>query len=151
MSVVEELRQIRPVGSAQSLAEHYGHGRCVICGDHNPHSLKLFFEPTEDDGVRASFTAHGTLQGYAELLHGGVSASLLDAAMTHCLFHLGIEAVTGELHIRYLHPIPCGSQLEIRAWRLSSYPPLHCLKAQILSAGKIMTLAEAKFMERPVP
>lgn len=137
------------VDPSPELAEHYGHGRCVICGGRNPHSLRLRFEPTADGGVRASFFAHAELQGYADLLHGGVTASLLDAAMTHCLFHLGIEAVTGELNIRYLRPIPCGSALEIRAWRLSAFPPLHRLKAQILSGGEVMTLAEAKFMERP--
>lgn len=135
-------------GGAQNLAEAYGHGRCVVCGDRNPHSLHLRFEPTADGGVRAPFFAHAELQGYADMLHGGVTASLLDAAMTHCLFHLGVEAVTGELNIRYLRPIPCGSSLEIRAWRLGAYPPLHSLKAQILASDVIMTQAEAKFMER---
>ena len=128
----------------------FGHGRCVICGGQNPNSLRLRFDPMADGGVRAPFIAHAKLQGYADLLHGGVTASLLDAAMTHCLFQQGIEAVTGELNIRYLRPIPCGSTLEIRAWRLSAYPPLHQLKAQILSAGEIMSVAEAKFMERPI-
>lgn len=133
---------------SQALSARFGHDKCVVCGGLNPNSLRLSFDLMDDGGVRAVFMAHEALQGYTDMLHGGVTASLLDAAMTHCLFQQGIEAVTGELKIRYLHPIPCGSALEIRAWRLSAYPPLHQLKAQILSAGKILTVAEAKFMER---
>ncbi len=103
------------------LSARYGHGRCVICGDMNPKSLRLSFNPMNDGGVRASFMAYAELQGYTDILHGGVTASLLDAAMTHCLFQKGVEAVTGELNIRYLRPIPCGSVLEIRAWQLRQY------------------------------
>jgi acyl-coenzyme A thioesterase PaaI-like protein len=80
-------------------------------------------------------------------MHGGVIASLLDAAMTHCLFHHEIKAVTGELNIRYLHPVPCSALLEIRSELLSAYNPLYKLQAEIYQADVLMARAEAKFMQ----
>lgn len=54
----------------------------------------------------ATFSGNPGLQEYEGQLHGRVISSLLDAAMTHCLFHHGIEAVTGELYVRFVffHP-----------------------------------------------
>jgi hypothetical protein len=79
------------------------HAHCFICGDQNPRSLGLEFQAVDVDTVCATFQASPELQGYDGILHGGVIAALLDAAMTHCLFHRGIQAMTGDLHVRFLH------------------------------------------------
>ena len=89
------------------------HADCVLCGSRNPLSLGLSFHPGDDGGVRTLFQAHSGLQGYKGILHGGVISSLLDAAMTHCLFHQGIEAVTGDLHVRFVKSVPCDAQMEL--------------------------------------
>lgn len=73
---------------------------------------------------------------------------MLDAAMTHCLFHRGVQAVTGDLHVRFVQPVPCNVPLEIRAWVLSSHPPLYRLKAEIVVDERVVAWAEAKFMQR---
>lgn len=125
-----------------------GHSRCLLCGNLNPRSLNLSFQTSGDGGVRTRFKAHTELQGYDDLLHGGVIASLLDAAMTHCLFHHGVQAVTGDLHVRFVHPVSCNVSLEIRARVLSSRPPLYRLRAEILLDERIMAWAEGKFMQR---
>ncbi len=127
-----------------------GHGWCLFCGDRNPRSLNLSFQATTDHMVWSKFQANPFLQGYDGILHGGVITSLLDAAMTHCLFHLGIQAVTGDLHVRFLHAVSCNATLEVRAWVLHSRPPLHRLKAEIVVAHRVMARAEAKFMQRRI-
>ncbi len=124
------------------------HARCVVCGDLNPRSLKLTFQPTEKSAVTARFQAHPELQGYSGILHGGVIASLLDAAMTHCLFFQKVQAVTGDLHVRFVRSVPCRSSLEIRAWVLSAHPPLYRLRAEIFLADQVVAWAEAKFVQR---
>jgi len=68
--------------------------------------------------------------------------------MTHCLFHHGVQAVTGDLHVRFVEPVSCNVSLEIRAWVLSSYPPLYRLRAEIICNERVMAWAEAKFMLR---
>jgi uncharacterized protein (TIGR00369 family) len=127
-----------------------GHSRCVLCGNLNPRSLNLSFQVVGDGSVRTRFKTYAELQGYDGLLHGGVIASLLDAAMTHCLFHHGVQAVTGDLHVRFVQPVSCDVSLEIRAWVLLSYPPLYRLKAEIILEKRVMAWAEAKFMQRQV-
>jgi acyl-coenzyme A thioesterase PaaI-like protein len=96
--------------------------------------------------VRASFKAEQDLQGYEGILHGGVIAALLDAGMTHCLFRRQIKAVTGDLHVRYLHQVNCGEELQVRAWILSGNPPLFLLKSELTAAGRVLAWAEAKFV-----
>lgn len=81
------------------------------------------------------------------MLHGGVTAALLDAVMTNCLFMRGIEAVTGDFHIRYLKPVPLGERLTISASIASSHPPLYVMEAKVEAAGETLVRAEAKFMK----
>ena len=130
------------------LSTENGHSRCVLCGERNPWSLKLDFEAGESGSVRTQFDASRALQGYRDILHGGVIAALLDGAMTHCLFHQGVQALTGDLQIRYLHPVPCDAALEIEARMESSRPPLYCLKAELHDGGRVLASARGKFMRR---
>lgn len=136
------------VDDPTTIGARNGHARCLLCGDLNPASLKLSFQPGSDGGVRATFKGDDVLQGYEGVLHGGVVAALLDAAMTHCLFHQGVQAVTGDLHIRYLAPASCGEALEIRARVVFSRPPLYRMQAELLGAGRPLAMADAKFMRR---
>jgi acyl-coenzyme A thioesterase PaaI-like protein len=63
-------------------------------------------EVDRDGAVHTVFKAHEGLQGYRGILHGGVITALLDAAMANCLFLKGVEALTGDLHVRFLKPVP---------------------------------------------
>ena len=124
------------------------HSHCLMCGDHNPLSFGLKFLPDERGGVFASFRGNSLLQGYDGILHGGIICGLLDAAMGHCLFHRNITAVTGELSIRFIMPVPYDANLTLRAWLVSETPPLYVLKGELIHAGKIMSSGEAKFMQK---
>lgn len=126
-----------------------GHVNCLVCGARNPWSLRLGFRVGEPGTVRARFQAHPGLQGYEGILHGGVISGLLDAAMTHCLFHHGVRAVTADLHVRFLRPVPCEALLYVKAWLVSLRPPLYRVAAEIVHEQEVMATAEAKFMQYP--
>jgi len=134
-----------------STAFDNGHSGCVLCGGLNPGSWALSFRERGDGGIEAEFTADTLMQGYANILHGGVIAGLMDTAMTHCLFHRRIQAVTGDLRVRFLHPVPCNQALELRAWLIFSCPPLYQLRAELHGQGSLLARAEAKFMRRERP
>ncbi|MDD2404592.1 MAG: PaaI family thioesterase [Lentisphaerae bacterium] len=123
------------------------HANCLLCGNCNPLSLHLVFTIDENGEVTASFKGRQLLQGYRGMLHGGVIASLLDSAMTNCLFRHGINAVTGELKVRYRHPVPCSAVLFLRARIVSRNQPLYALRSDLEMDGKLMASASAKFME----
>ena len=125
-----------------------GHSGCLLCGSRNPRSLNLSFRPEAEGAVRTIFQARDELQGYDHILHGGVIAALLDGAMTHCLFHQQVKAVTGDLRVRFVRSIPCDALLDIRARILYSHPPLYRLRAEIVQDGRLMAWAEARFMEK---
>jgi uncharacterized protein (TIGR00369 family) len=124
------------------------HQNCFICGNANPWSLGLDFYAADDGWVYSEFQAHDKLQGYEGILHGGIVSSLLDAAMTHCLFHRNIQAVTGELLVRFLHPIACDAKLKLRACLLLEKTPLYIVKSELIYKDKVVAKAQAKFMRR---
>ena len=68
-------------------------------------------------------------------------------AMTHCLFHLGVEAVTGTLDVRFVKPVPCDAVLTVRANLTDSHPPLYKLMSVLMWDGHVMARAQAKFMQ----
>lgn len=131
-----------------SLSTAFGHSQCLLCGESNPLSLKLAFSLADDGSVTARFESQPGLQGYDGIQHGGVTASLLDAAMTHCLFHHGIKALTADLHIRYARAIACDASLNLWASIIASRPPLYRLRAEISQDGRLMAWGEAKFLDR---
>jgi uncharacterized protein (TIGR00369 family) len=145
------MRTPLSVKKATNIGARNGHSRCLLCGNMNPKSLKLSFHVEEDGVVKTRFTAKAELQGYEGILHGGVIAALLDEAMTHCLFHQGIRAFTGELQVRFVRPVACNMFLEIKAWVLSSRPPFYLLKAEITVDKNIMAWSKAKYMQRRRP
>lgn len=124
------------------------HAYCLLCGTENPKSLKLEFASVGAGAVATRFRPNPELQGYDSILHGGVVSALLDAAMTHCLFSHGIQAVTGDLHVRFLHSVPCDTAMEIRGRILASYPPLFRVRAEISAEGRLLAWEEGKFVRR---
>ena len=126
----------------------YDHDECLICGYRNPWSWGMRFEPGAADAVSGRFHGDARLQGYQGILHGGVLAALLDSAMAHCLFHRGVQGVTGDLHVRFVQPVSCAATLDVRAHVETATPPLYYLKAEILEGDRVMAWGEATFIER---
>ena len=125
------------------------HPFCLVCGQSNPLGLGVKFTCEEDGTVSATFLGHPALEGFQGFLHGGVVASLLEGAMTNCLFARGCVAVTMDLNVRYLKPVVIGEEMVIRARVTSATPGLYLLEAELRQAGCLKAAATAKFMERP--
>jgi acyl-coenzyme A thioesterase PaaI-like protein len=121
------------------------HAQCMACGDNA--ELGLSFHAA-GPRVTASLTLRPEWQGYSGALHGGITATLLDAAMTHCLFHQGVEAMTADLQIRYLAPILCPDLIELEAQLVGQRKSIYELTAQLRSGGVVKARAKAKFMPR---
>lgn len=125
------------------------HSNCVVCSRSNGRSLQLKFAASDDGHVQASFDCDQAFEGYAGMLHGGVIASLVDGAMTHCMFAHGTPAVTAELTVRFRHPVVVGTAATVRAWIDRSLSPLHVLKAEVVQGMQVKATAAGKFMEQP--
>ena len=118
----------------------------MACG--NDESLGLTFYPGGNNTVTSTVRADLKWQGYAGVMHGGMISTLLDAAMTHCLFQQGVEAVTAALNVRFLEPVSCSDVLEIKAGFSERRRHVYFLNAEISSSGRILARAEARFIRR---
>jgi len=107
----------------------------MVCGccENNPDSLELVFSQHPDGSVSAPFVVGLHHQGYTGLLHGGMTSTLLDAAMTHCLFMQGIKALTAELTVRFMAPIRVGQTLTVYGRLLSQRRGIYQLEAWLIS------------------
>jgi uncharacterized protein (TIGR00369 family) len=123
------------------------HAGCIVCGSQNKRGLKLSFHICEDGSIEGRFPCRRMFQGYDGLLHGGVISAVLDSAMTNCLFAHGITAVTGELTVRFLHPVLLGREVVVRAKIDESCSPLHRMEANLIQGNRLTAHATAKFVE----
>lgn len=87
-------------------------------------------------------------QGYSGMVHGGVIATLLDSAMTHCLLKKGIFALTGRLSIRYSSPIRVGTVVKLEARVIKRLHKVFFLQAKAFVEEKKAACAEASYMLR---
>ena len=125
------------------------HANCVVCSSSNERGLRLEFALLEEGSVETAFNCDKAFEGYANVLHGGVISSILDGAMTSCMFAHGCSAVTAELNVQFRHPVVAGQAATVRAWITRSAPPLYILKAEVLQDGQVKAMTTGKFMDQP--
>lgn len=79
---------------------------CFVCGEENFAGLKLRFF-VEGEAVKAVFHPEPHHCGYANVVHGGIVAALLDETMGWAANRaMARMTLTGELTVRYLKPVP---------------------------------------------
>lgn len=89
---------------------------CLVCGVENPFGLKTKFYELENKEIVAYFTPHQHLQSYPGVLHGGISATILDETIGRAIMaHYGQESfgVTVELSLKYKKPVPLNVELKV--------------------------------------
>ncbi|HNX82862.1 MAG: PaaI family thioesterase [Bacteroidales bacterium] len=78
---------------------------CFGCGPKNHVGLKLLFEE-DDEKVYASWVPDRQFQGYINVLHGGIIATLLDEVSAWCVYLKACTSgVTSSMTVRYLRPV----------------------------------------------
>lgn len=88
---------------------------CLVCGIENDFGLKTKFYETSNDEVIGIFTPHDKLQSYPNILHGGISATILDETIGRAImskYGQNSFGVTMELTVRYKKPVPLNVELK---------------------------------------
>jgi acyl-coenzyme A thioesterase PaaI-like protein len=129
-------------------AGRQAHPNCFVCSPGPRSGLHLQFVLLDDGSVQARFDCDEAFEGYPGLLHGGVISALLDGAMTNCLFAHGQQGITGELKVRFRHPVVTDRPAIVRAWIDRSIPPFHVLQAELIQDEWVKAKATGKFVER---
>ena len=120
---------------------------CFVCGMKNPFGFQVKPEIIGDGAsVRIECTPAEHLQGWANILHGGILSTLLDEAITY----VGIgtfdqPAVTAQLEVRFRNPAPTGVKLFVCAERIKVSKRLVEAKAEVtLSDNTVIATATGK-------
>jgi len=121
------------------------HRNCFACGPTNGTGLGLKFYKHENGTVFGNFFADPKFEGYSGIIHGGIIATLLDSAMTHCLLMECIPALTGRLSIKYSIPIRTGTVVKLEARIVDQLHEMFILEGKALVDGKKVASAEAKY------
>jgi len=124
------------------------HPHCIVCSRSNGAGLGLEYMISKPGEVQARFDCGNTYQGYSGMLHGGIVTSLIDGAMTNCLFARGVAAVTASLNVQFRHPVVIGLSATVRAWIERSSPPRHVIRGELVQGEQITTTAVGRFLEQ---
>ncbi len=122
---------------------HSAQNRCFGCGPANPVGLHLEFFVADDQSVVCLPMISEMYEGPPGLLHGGMIATLLDEAMSKAVRVRGLMAMTRQMEVEYLRPVPSSSSIRIEGVLVRSEGRKHFTEAKILNE-KSATLATAR-------
>jgi uncharacterized protein (TIGR00369 family) len=122
--------------------------KCFGCGKDNPIGLHLNTTYIEDK-AHIEFEVKPDYCGYPGLLHGGLTALLLDEVMYYAIKKLDIVAVTVSLKIDYIRPGLVGHTLICEAQIVSQDGRRLDVTGEIKDAvsGKLIAKAKGKYLE----
>lgn len=117
---------------------------CFGCGPGNPIGLRLNFEET-DTGVLARWNPGQEYQGYVNVLHGGIIATLLDEVSAWTIYiKLNTAGVTSRLDVRYLNPVHLSKGVVTASAELLSSAGRKATLKCTLTDGESKVCAEAE-------
>ena len=126
---------------------------CFGCGGANARGMKLAFE--QDDAarcIRGRFLLGEEYSGGPGFLHGGIIAVLLDEAMGKVNRFRSARAVTAELKIEYLRPVPIGEEIVVEAHEVETKGRNLFHQGEIRNArGDVLARGRGRFVDINAP
>ena len=124
---------------------------CFVCGADNVDGLRLHFDVDPDKRtITTRWTPSAAYQGYKGILHGGIISTLLDECVGKLAVELGLPAVTAELAVRFLRPVPVERPLVARGALTEVGRRVILGEAEILLDDQTLAArATAKLMRSP--
>jgi uncharacterized protein (TIGR00369 family) len=130
----------------QELSGEYKY--CFACGAANPVGLHL--KPEASDGKCVMrWEPKREYQGYDDVLHGGITATLLDEAMAYACLSVQAGCATAEMETRFIRPISTAKPIMISAIMVERRRRMLRAEAELFQDGEIMARATGKFVVAP--
>ncbi|MBI4463294.1 MAG: PaaI family thioesterase [Acidobacteria bacterium] len=109
--------------------------------------LKFAIDPKESR-VRGAFTLAHRYQGPPKAAHGGIVASVVDEAMGKLSRLEGVVALTAELSVEYLHPVPLGRKIIVEAHPVEQNGRNYWRECSIRDTkGKVLVRGKGRFVK----
>lgn len=88
---------------------------CFVCGRDNPQGLKIAVRYNEGDMAAATeLSLPKEYQGWTDVIHGGILATLLDEMMAHAVWRFAGPGVTLGMEVRFHKPLKPGEKIRVR-------------------------------------
>ena len=121
---------------------------CFGCGKNNPEGMRLKFSYDEArKGFLCRFRLSKRFTGPPGHAHGGIIATILDEAMGKVNKIHNVIALTSEMSVQYLKPVPLGKPLRVESHEVSVRGRRHINAAAILNQrGDVLARSRGTFI-----
>jgi uncharacterized protein (TIGR00369 family) len=121
---------------------------CFACGTDNPDSMKLRFSYDDESACFVCrFRLGKRYTGPPGHCHGGIIATILDEAMGKVNKRRHIVALTSEMTVKYLRPVPLHRPLRVESREVSVKGRKHINMAEILNEkGDLLARSQGLFI-----
>jgi uncharacterized protein (TIGR00369 family) len=123
---------------------------CFACGSLNPIGLHMEVSYLEQKAV-SKLSLKREFQGWHNIVHGGVVATILDEIMAHAVMHYVGKGVTTSLQITYRDPVPVGQEVSVVGYVVERKSRAAVARGEIRMAGneKVVATGESRFILLP--
>ncbi len=121
---------------------------CFGCGKNNPEGMRLKFSYDEDrDCFVCRFRLGKRYTGPPGHVHGGIIATLLDEAMGKVNKLRHVVALTKQITVDYLKPVPLNTPLRVESREIKVKGREHINMAEILNQkGEVLARSRGLFI-----
>ncbi|MBV8630527.1 MAG: PaaI family thioesterase [Silvibacterium sp.] len=126
---------------------HGALNRCFGCGQQNRTGLRLKFFVDSEHRIVCRVRIPRRFEGPPGHVHGGIIATLLDEAMSKANRQFGVVAMTRQMEVEYLKPVPLSTPLELTGHRAKAEGRKHYCKSELRDIrGTILARGSAVFI-----
>jgi uncharacterized protein (TIGR00369 family) len=143
---IETAERKEPRAELQPLS-HGALNQCFGCGQVNNTGLRLKFFVDAEHKIVCRARIAKRFQGPPGYAHGGIIATLLDEAMSKANRQFGILAMTRQMEVDYLKPVPLSTPIVLTADYRGGEGRKHRCEAQIAAEdGTVLARGKALFI-----
>ncbi len=124
--------------------------RCFACGELNEHGLRLALH-ADEAGCRTELTLDAAFQGWDNVAHGGILATILDEVMAWSVIGRGTWGVTARMAIEFKRPVPVGQAIRAEGTVVDATRRLFRTSGRIVDAatGDLLASATGVYVAAP--
>ena len=121
---------------------------CFACGKNNPEGMRLKFAYDEErDCFVCRFRLGKRYTGPPGHAHGGIIATILDEAMGKVNKLRHVVALTSQITVNYLKPVPLNKPLRVESREVRVRGRRHINMAEILNRnGEVLARSQGTFI-----
>ena len=88
---------------------------CFVCGKDNPQGLKIQVRYADGElAAETELSLPREYQGWVDVIHGGLLATLLDELMAHAVWHFAGPGLTLGMEVRFYSPLKPDEPIKVR-------------------------------------